>query len=177
MSAAAATIGSLVVPGCAAPGDAPIPDLGARSVVFAERWESTLEDPFPDHQPDAIDCAPAGRRVEALGLEIDTGLCNYALLAQPLATEVYAGEVIEISAFHDDLAANEPAQGHVAVAIDERVFWDAWVDIPSAAAPLGLTVRIDEGIEAGTDVVLHLHNHGVNAWTLLDVRARLPETQ
>ncbi len=156
---------------CGDPVQEPIAPLAERSLVHADRWTPTLDDPFAEHQPDTIDCGPAGRRVEPLGLEIDTGLCNYALLAQPLAHDVYAGEAIEISAFHDDLAASAPAQGHVAVAIGGHVYWDAWVDIPSAAAPFGLTVPVDEDIDAGTDVVLHLHNHGVNAWTLSSVRA------
>ena len=162
--------------GCAEPVDEPVVDLGERSLVYADRWEPTLDDPFADHQPDTIDCAPAGRSVEPLGLEIDTGLCNYALLGQPLASDLVAGESLAISAFHDDLAAAAPAQGHVAVAIGGHVYWDAWVDIPSAAAPFGLTVPIDEDIDAGTEVVLHLHNHGVNAWTLLDVRAQPTDT-
>lgn len=140
-------------------------------MVLPEQWRSTGagEDPLADHRPEAVDCSASGWRYEGGGIEIDTGACNYLSLSQPLAVDLAAGETIRIAAWWQSLASVEPAEGHLAVLIDDEVVWQERVPIPGPADIRRSEVTMTTAVPAGAPVTLHLHNHGYNTWRFQDL--------
>ena len=127
------------------------------------------DDPFPAHRPAGADCPLGGWYEESGALEVDTGTCAYFVAVQPSQVDVRAGDTIALYAYHDALTAPEPATGHIVLALDGEVVWELTVDIPKTATPYDVTVEAPADVPAGAPVALHLHNHGANTWTLLDV--------
>ncbi len=126
-------------------------------------------DPFAAHRGDVAECPVGTVTVEDGALEVDTGLCDYVLLEQPLLADVQAGELVEIVFWHNELAALSPAEAHVAFAIDGSVVVEHTIPIPSLAAAYAETVEITDDVAVGAPLVLHLHNHGANTWNVLRI--------
>lgn len=141
------------------------------SLVDMEAWVVGDEDddPFADEQPERIECPTATWGIEWGRLEVQTGACNYFHVVQPSLARIDAGDSIEIVAFHDRLDAAEPSSGHLALWVDDEVIWERTVPIPAEATVIEERVTADEDWPAGAMVGLHLHNHGYNAWTVVDV--------
>ncbi len=132
------------------------------------------DDPLNAHRPNEVDCPAAAWGEEGGGFEVQTGVCDYAAFDQPLPAIPARGDRIEISVWHDTLDAAEPATGHVAVLLDNRVLWEATVDIPAASAALDATVILDATPSPDARLALHLHNHGYNSWRFIRVQADAP---
>ncbi|MEN0061425.1 MAG: hypothetical protein AAGA48_04695 [Myxococcota bacterium] len=131
------------------------------------RQAAVADDPFPDHRKDATECPLGGVLVEGSTIEIDTGICNYVVLEQPLQAPVEAGDEVEIVFWHNDLAALEEAEAHVAFSVDGVLWLDLTVPIPSVAAAYAELITVPQAAAVGAPLVLHLHNHGANTWNVL----------
>lgn len=129
------------------------------------------DDPLADHRPSSVDCPEAAWGPEGGGFEVQTGVCGYAAFDQPLAERPSKGNVLEITIWHDILDALEPAVGHVAVWLDDRVIWEETVTIPAASDQLDAQVVLDFTPSPGARLGLHLHNHGYNSWRFMSVSA------
>lgn len=155
-----------LTPGDASPSDA----VGSMwPLVDATQWAAVepIADPVAEHQPPDIQCPTGSWREEAGSFEVETGYCNYALFHQPLLQAIPAGARTRILAWHDVLAADSQAQGHIALAIDSALVWSETVEIPSEPRLFDVWIPIDEAVPAGAEVILHLHNHGYNTWNLV----------
>ena len=128
-----------------------------------------MHDPFPSHQPETIVCDPLGTHEADGAFEVDTSYCNYALLTQELATDLPAGATLEVLLSHGPLVWTEPAEGHIALALDGIVVWERTISIPSDAWIYQDSVLLKQGAAAGSTWALHCHNHGANSWRLYDV--------
>lgn len=150
----------------------PSAGLGATDV---SRWVQlgSPEDPFAD-RPDVVDCPTSSWAVETdpPSLELDTGACDYFALTQDLLVDLCAGDTIDVDVRHDGLEADEASVAHVALQIGQWLVLDQELEIPSDATVVQLTESAPEPLPAGTQVTLHLHNHGENTWNLLDLVAR-----
>ncbi len=113
-----------------------------------------------------VDGPPVGWTLEGVTLEIDTGACHLAVFEQPLLADVRPDDVLELVFWHNQLVAEEPAEAHFALLVEDEVVYERFVPIPSD--PLAYTDRFD-GVTAapGDRLQLHLHNHGANTWNLL----------
>ncbi|NVB38664.1 hypothetical protein G6O69_12555 [Pseudenhygromyxa sp. WMMC2535] len=140
-------------------------DLEAWAVLDAEA------DPLADHRPETIECPLGAWREEYGELEVQTGVCNYLALGQGSLVDLEVGDQVVVDLWHDALDAAEPAVAHVALLVDGEIIGEQEVDIPSAAQVLRFEWEASAAISAGAPVVFHLHNHGYNAWTLVEVRA------
>lgn len=140
-------------------------------LVSGEAWEAAgaEDDPLAAERPALVDCPTAAWGFEAGGLEIQTGACNYFFVTQPSLAAIEEGDAIDVVVFHQYLDAAEPAQGHVAILVGDTVVWEAYAKIPSDANVLEARVVAERAWPAGTPVSVHLHNHGYNAWTVLEV--------
>ncbi|MEO0603541.1 MAG: hypothetical protein AAF211_19030 [Myxococcota bacterium] len=135
----------------------------------AWRTATAANDLFPEHRTNPVDCPLATVTVEDGALEVDTGLCDYVLLEQPLLADVRAGEAVEIVFWHNELAALEPAEAHVAFGVAGEVWLDRTLPIPSLAGAYADVVEVPVDTPAGAGLQLHLHNHGANTWNVLRV--------
>ena len=122
-----------------------------------------------DERPAAVDCPTGAWGPEPSGLEIQTGVCNYFFATQPSRVAIEPGDAIDVVVFNQGLDAPEPAEGHVAILVGDAVVWEAYVEIPSDASVLEARIVAEQAWPAGTPVGVHLHNHGYNAWIVLDV--------
>lgn len=140
-------------------------------LVTAEAWApgSIHDDPLAHERPATVECPAAAWGPEAGGLEVQTGTCNYLFVSQPSLAAIEEGDAIDLVVFHQELDAAEPAEGHVAILLDDAVIWEAHVEIPAHANVLEARVVAERAWPAGTPVGVHLHNHGYNSWTVLDV--------
>lgn len=148
----------------------------ARPVVSAYAWQlvDAAADPFGDMRPSDSECDPAGLAVEdgAGGpeFEIDTGVCNYASVGQPALTAGIAGETLRVRIWHDDLTSLDgEAAGYVGIQIGDTIVYEADVPIPAEAGLLSADLALLSAFEVGTDVVVHIHNHGENTWSVVEL--------
>ena len=138
-----------------------------------DAWRSVEADgdPLAEHRPDVIDCPLASWRPEDGGLEVQTGVCDYLALMQPSSVALDEGDRVIVDLWHDALDAAAPATGHVAVLIGDVLIGEATAVIPTQAEALRFEWTVDRPLPAGSEVHLHLHNHGYNSWTFVDIRA------
>jgi len=153
---------ALLLVGCTGGTGPPLIDVDA--------WRTDLpSDPIPEHQPEDVHCDAQGWGEEIGGIEVETDLCPYAVLSQPLLDRVREGRSVHILAWHNDLVAPEPATGHMVLAINGVVIWDWEEPIPSRANVFDESVDVPASFETGATVTLHVHNHGANSWNLYSV--------
>ncbi|MCO4772915.1 MAG: hypothetical protein KDA24_22980 [Deltaproteobacteria bacterium] len=174
----ATVLSLLFVPliGCAPPAPRETADLVDPSLF---RILDADEDPFPTHRAAAKRLCTGPGFGEDLGvLDIDTNTCAYVSASQPSLADAQPGDQLHLLAWHQALASTDPdARGHMAVLLDGEVLWEIDVAIPASAEVYESFFDVPELIPEGTDVVVHVHNHGGNTWRLGHLRAVPPEDQ
>ncbi len=135
--------------------------------LFDWREATADQDPFPD-RPENVQCPTSSRVIEIeeeeVFLEIDTLLCNYVTLYQETKAEILAGDTVVFPWGHRELVSPDPGQGHVALVVDGIAIEDRSVDIPALEMDTVVEVEVQEDVEKGSPIWLHLHNHGANQW-------------
>jgi len=141
------------------------------SLVDVDAWteQAAADDSLAAHRPASVDCPASSWYNEDGALEVETGYCNYLSVAQPSLASLKAGDNLHLVLWHADLAFERPARAHVAITIDGREVWRAGVDIPTEANIYDLRIPVDFDAPVGSKVEFHLHNHGYNSWTLLEL--------
>jgi hypothetical protein len=61
---------------------------------------------------------------------------------------------------------------HAALALGGDVIWEVEIPIPGEPQFHELDVTLDRAYPEGTELVFHLHNHGINNYRLLPVETR-----
>ena len=148
-------------------------------LVDHDAWHlvSQGDDPWDD-RPTESGCAPSGWFSEPLGedeasLQVDTGLCHYLTVSQPVLAPIKEADSIHLRLWHYELTGDggpELQEAHAAVRVGAAVDWEERVPIPSGTGSL-LSPRFlaIEAAEEGTTIYFHLHNHGSNTWNLIEV--------
>ncbi len=131
--------------------------------------QSAADDRFSAHRPAEVNCPDNSWYNEDGALEVQTGFCNYLSLAQPAKVALAKGDSLHLVLWHGNLAFAEPAQAHVAITVDGHTVWEQNVKIPADANIYDVRVPVDFDAPAGSKVEYHLHNHGYNTWTLLQL--------
>jgi hypothetical protein len=141
------------------------------SLVDADAWteQAPADDSLAGHRPAQVACPASSWYNEDGALEVETGYCNYLSLVQPSAAPLKAGNTLHLVLWHAGLAFEEPATAHVAVSIGGRLVWETEVAIPAEANIHDLRIPVEFDAPAGSAVEFHLHNHGYNSWTLLQL--------
>ena len=147
------------------------PALQRSSLVAVDAWaeQDAAADSLAAHRPADVICPANSWYPEDGALEVETGYCNYLSLAQPSKVALNRGDTLHLVLWHADLAFEEPAAAHVAVSIAGQLVWEAEVAIPARANIYDLRIPVDFDAPAGSVVEYHLHNHGYNTWTLLEL--------
>lgn len=134
-----------------------------------QRYDQAL-DPLLAEQPAELACGIAGFFVERGELEVDTKRCNYLLAEHPALLSVRQGQRVSLEFRHYDLAAEEPAQAHIALLFEDQLQWETWLPIPSAADTIHADFTATTDLVVGDMIRLHLHNHGQNTYTFAWLR-------
>ncbi|MBX2796453.1 MAG: hypothetical protein KTR31_02255 [Myxococcales bacterium] len=139
-------------------------------------WVPATEvDPLAEHQPEQWACPLGSVLQEGLTVEVNTGLCSYAFYSQPLLAELSPGDRVEVVMWHNDLVAKGPAEGHIALLTGTDVLWERTIPIPADPCSYTDVVEVSDAVEAGTPLLLHVHNHGANSWNLFRVQRVEPD--
>ncbi len=140
-------------------------------LVDVNDWEmlAAADDRFSAHRPADVNCPDNSWYNEDGALEVETGYCNYLALAQPAKVALATGDSLHLVICHGNLAFAQPAQAHVAITVDGRTVWEQNVKIPTDANIYDVRIPVDFDAPVGSNVEYHLHNHGYNTWTLLQL--------
>jgi hypothetical protein len=134
------------------------------------------EDPWASHRPGVLTCPDWGHGREGSTYEVNTGDCNYITLVQETKRRLCTGTSIEAVFWHLPLWAAEPTQGHVSITLGTTGLLDETLEIPGNGNSYTPRITLDRNLAAGTPIRLHIHNHGRNDWTLLEVVALADES-
>lgn len=147
------------------------PAAQTESLVDVNAWtvQGAAEDSFASHRPETVDCPHTTWYNEDGALEVETGYCNYLSLAQPSQVALANGDELHLVLWHGDLAFRRPARAHVAITVDGNIVWEQRVEIPTDANIFDTRIPVGFDAPAGSKVEFHLHNHGYNTWTLLQL--------
>lgn len=137
--------------------------------VDAWREQDQAQDELADHRPAQVQCPANSWYDEDGALEVETGYCNYLSLVQPSLAGVSKGDTLHLVLWHADLVFEEPAVAHVAVTVAGQLVWEADIGIPAKANIYDLHIPVEFDAPAGSSIEYHLHNHGYNTWTLLEL--------
>lgn len=165
--------------------DPPPPPPAEPSLVDLAGWErvdAVGEDVFGAERPADLVCDELlGISTELFGaepvLEIDTDFCDYATVRQPSKRALAVGDTVAIRMWHYELTTPAPAQAHLALAIDGAVVWEVNVPSPAAGAYVEDEFAIESARPAGTELQLHVHNHGGNTYDLLALEVVDPDAE
>lgn len=152
------------------------PTRGRTSIVLHELWTRVgpADDPFED-RPQLVACNAAAVMSETLNEEsvfsIETEACNYITVVQPTRRAIALGDTVKVRLWHFQLSAEEPAEAHAALQLDGMRIFDEHIPIPSPGGLVSRRVEATRAIPAGTPIYFHLHNHGANSWSLVEVSA------
>ena len=145
------------------------PESGV-SLIDHLAWElvSDRDDPFWDVVSEPVVCPEAAYGVEgsedASFYEVETADCNYHTVSQPSLVAIEPGDSVKATLWHLPLAALEPAQAKLFVAIGAETVLDENIEIPASEEVYAPEIIADFSAPAGTPIVFHVHNHGVNSW-------------
>ncbi len=154
---------------CAEPADNEDPE--SVSLVSVNGW-TTVEaddDPLAIHRHAGIVCGDEGVIVENGVLEIDTGRCPYFSARQGTLLFLDVDDWVAVTIYHDDLYADPPGVGHVALLLGEDLLWERTISIPARASVFTEHIKLSRAYPQNTRVDFHLHNHGLNHWRLMGI--------
>jgi hypothetical protein len=147
-------------------------------LIEASSWEvlAAADDPFSDRMPGAS-CPEEAHMPELLANEevfsVDTAGCSYITARQSALRAVDPGELLRARVWHFALYSNdeESVSAHVALRVGDSTLLDQEVPIPSEGGLIAIEVEAPAAFPVGTPVFFHLHNHGDNSWSLVELSA------
>ena len=161
--------------GACAPGSAPLgedgtPDTVASGELDLEGLALVDDGPFVALEgPAIVPCGVGGVVHEGGRVEVRTRYCDPADLASVLDSALPAGTMVELELSHDPLLA-DGGDVHLALVIGDEVVWELERALPTAADFFHERVPLARDHGAGERVVVHVHNHGANSYSLHGVR-------
>jgi hypothetical protein len=145
------------------------------TLVPADGWvrvEGSV-DPFTGEGGADGDCPDTAFGSEEFGGFIVFGVrtdgCSRITVAHPSLAEIPRGAPVGVRIWHDALYADAPAEAVLALAIDGDEVWRGTAPIPSLGAILTGDWTADRTVPAGSTIAWHVHNHGKNAYHLIDL--------
>jgi hypothetical protein len=157
-------------------GGAPA-DAGPSFAADRHRWAplaDTASDPFRPDGGVPPACDPESFYVDdsQADFEVNTAVCHFLTVEQPLPVALPAGEHLRVRVWHGRLWSADPGPvtGLVGLAVGDRVVWSETVPIPALGGLVDGDWEIDRDLPAGTPLRYHVQNHGDNRWSLLEVR-------
>jgi hypothetical protein len=158
-------------------GGCPGPSWERVSLVDHRDWVKMApdDDPFAHERPGGLSCEPEFFGHELFGEESSFGVqtganrCEWLSVSQKSQVGATTETQAHIRLWHFDLSSPEQGRAHVAIQISNKTVWEKQIDIPAASQLLTESVELTEELEADSPIVFHLHNHGANSWSLLEI--------
>lgn len=134
------------------------------------KWTASLPemDPFRVIWPDAARCdGDFAWHIEQDALEVDTGICTFVTLQQPLLASIKRGDSIKLGLWHVQLSSEIAAEAVVQLRTGTETLWSLTIPLPARANYLEPRFSAPANVAAGVPLYFHVHNHGANSWYLL----------
>lgn len=100
-------------------------------------------------------------------LELDTEICNFITLEQPMLASIKKGDTLKLGLWHVQLYSDKDTEAVVTMYGGETEIWTKTIAIPARANYYEPSFEATADIPKGTKLSFHLHNHGLNSWYLL----------
>lgn len=101
--------------------------------------------------------------------EVELARCRerYVSLHQPSVRDLHVGDSLQFTLSHLLLRplTESVTEAYLALSVDARLVWELRLQIAAPSQTYPVSVPISGEFPAGSDVVLHLHNHGENSYT------------
>lgn len=172
---AALTSWSLGLTGCSEPARSePVTPPGPEELVDHAVWsmvDTADADPFAGHgRPTVHACEDEAYFQPTPGaFEVELARCRqrYVSIHQPSLVDVHAGDHLEFTLAHQLLRplTESVTEAYVAIAVNGGVVWELTIQILAPANGYTLDVPVTAELPLGSDVVLHINNHGENSYT------------
>lgn len=133
-------------------------------------WEKVerSEDPYKELAPPGP-CNDVAYKLEDGVIEVETGICSFVTVRQPLKHALKKGDTLQLIYWHLQLTAASSAYGFFSLTLGTQRIHVNKIPIPSAPQVYEVNVPIKQSFAKGTPLYFHIHNHGSNTWKLLDL--------
>lgn len=142
-------------------------DPGPTPITEASSFEWLRDGgPYAALTPDDLDCPFEPFLVEDELIEIRTDDCPFVTLSAPTLVPLWPGDSVEILVQNGPLTADEEAEATVRITIGDALAFERVLAIPGPSEFQDEVWTVDRRYPAGTEVVFHARNHGVNSYRL-----------
>ncbi|MCB9643804.1 MAG: hypothetical protein H6728_12085 [Myxococcales bacterium] len=100
-------------------------------------------------------------------LELDTEICNFITLEQPMLASIKKGDTLKLGLWHVQLYSDNDTEAVVTMYGGDTEIWTKTIAIPARANYYEPSFAATADIPKGSKLSFHLHNHGLNSWYLL----------
>lgn len=147
-------------------------DGTAAEILGFSSWEvlAESEDPWLAMRDATDGCSNPAPRVEEGTLEFDTKLCGSFSVRAPLLAGLRPGDVVTLVGSHSTLLSDVPAVGHLEVRVDDAPLFAYEARIPGPASIITLDATVTQCAPAGSNLLIHVRNHGANSWRINQIR-------
>jgi hypothetical protein len=101
--------------------------------------------------------------------EVELARCRerYVSLRQPSVRELHAGDSLQFTLSHLLLRplTESVTEAYLGLTVNARLVWELRLQIAAPSNDYVVSVPITAEFPMGSDVVLHLNNHGENSYT------------
>ncbi len=131
------------------------------------------DDPGSDTPHDVRVCTDAEVYTEVLGkddsLTVDTNLCGWATVEQPLSADVAEGDPMFARVFYFQQIAPGIAEAHLELTVDGKPFWTRTIPLPTPSQLIAEDFDAPFSAKKGQTLMWHVDNHGVNTYNLIEI--------
>jgi len=156
----------------------PSDDGAAADLIDFSGWEvlPADRDPWANVRDASAPCIDPFPREEEGTLEFDTKRCTSFAVSSTLLAGLRPGDEVSLVGSHSTLVADEPATGHLEVMIGDQMLFAYETPVPDRAKVVAMLAVMPVCAPAGTEVRIHVRNHGANSWRINRIRrsARTP---
>lgn len=146
------------------------------SLLDHQLWKqvSREHDPYKSMAPPNKPCDDVAYKLEDGVIEVETGICSFITVAQPLKHNLRLGDKLKVIFWHLYLTAASSAEGYVGLSIDSAPIYVKKIPIPASPAVYEETITLKRNFSKGETLYFHIHNHGSNTWKLLSLEQICP---
>ena len=146
-------------------------------LVVADAWRRVAFEDDPFEPPSDATCDDArGIRENQLSLEptleIETTFCGWGTVTQLTTVAVHEGDPINYRVWHFELIGDTDAV--VRIRLGDWDLLDETIAQPRDAQLLAQTIASPADFPAGTPVLFHVHNHGANEYSMIELSVGTP---
>jgi hypothetical protein len=107
-------------------------------------------------------------------LTINTNFCGWATVTEKLNVPFQKGDDFFARVFYFQQIAPGIANAHLVATVDGRPLFQQTIPLPAPSTLIAQDFKAPFGANPGATLMLHLDNHGVNTWNILELSKTVP---